>query len=285
MTELTDSGHDAGAPAAEPEEEFVDLAADLDEDLSAEPPPPAPDNRAEPSPSPAAPANGQRPIPNLDQLDPNQASEREKHLLADYTRKTQGIADTRRSQEDQQRRMDQLESRLNSQLAPAHTDDPLAPLRATLNEDEERALDVIQELNKRTLGSQLDQIQQRSGQMETVVKALATHILHSRTEAANSQAAEARELYPDIDAYQEQVSALTAVTNPATTQPYTPSEAYRLIRGIAAERSAQLSASDATVRRGAAATTTPASAVPATPAGGELTTGEVVDGLKQLGFD
>jgi hypothetical protein len=118
-----------------------------------------------------------------------------------------------------------------------------------------------------------------------VIKALAVHLLQNRANESNEAAQAARERYPDIDAYAAQVNALSSVQNPATQRPYTPTEAYELIRGIAAQKSADLSASDQLVRAGAASQTTPASPVPVSPTGGsELSTGEVMDGLKQLGF-
>ena len=205
-------------------------------------------------------------------------------MLADYTRKSQANAEARKANEATAARLQALEARFNAPPAQ-QAQDPLAALRATLTEEESRALDLVQTLNQHTMGSRLETYEQRQAQSENVIKALAVHLLQNRANESNEAAQAARERYPDIDAYAAQVNALSSVQNPATQRPYTPTEAYELIRGIAAQKSADLSASDQLVRAGAASQTTPASPVPVSPTGGsELSTGEVMDGLKQLGF-
>jgi len=294
MTErASDSdGSEVGLSAAA-DEEVVEIGSDLDEDMSHdEPTPRQADNSAGPTTAPVAtdeprPPAQQAPSADLDNLDPNTATDREKHLLADYTRKSQANAEARKANEATAARLEALEARLTAQQAapPAQAQDPLAALRATLTEEESRALDLVQTLNQHTMGSRLETYEQRQAQSENVIKALAVHLLQNRANESNEAAQSAREKYPDIDAYAAQVNALSAVQNPATQRPYTPTEAYELIRGIAAQKSADLSASDQLVRAGAASQTTPASPVPVSPTGGsELSTGEVMDGLKQLGF-
>jgi hypothetical protein len=291
MTErASDSdGSEVGLSAAA-DEEVVEIGSDLDEDMSHdEPTPRQADNSAEPTTAPVAtdeprPPAQQAPSADLDNLDPNTATDRERHLLADYTRKSQANAEARKTNEATAARLQALEARLNAPPAQ-QAQDPLAALRATLTEEESRALDLVQTLNQHTMGSRLETYEQRQAQSENVIKALAVHLLQSRANESNEAAQAARERYPDIDAYAAQVNALSSVQNPATQRPYTPTEAYELIRGIAAQKSADLSASDQLVRAGAASQTTPASPVPVSPTGGsELSTGEVMDGLKQLGF-
>jgi len=291
MTErASDSdGSEVGLSAAA-DEEVVEIGSDLDEDMSHdEPTPRQADNSAEPTTAPVAtdeprPPAQQAPSADLDNLDPNTATDRERHLLADYTRKSQANAEARKANEATAARLEALEARLNAPPAQ-QAQDPLAALRATLTEEESRALDLVQTLNQHTMGSRLETYEQRQAQSENVIKALAVHLLQNRANESNEAAQAARERYPDIDAYAAQVNALSSVQNPATQRPYTPTEAYELIRGIAAQKSADLSASDQLVRAGAASQTTPASPVPVSPTGGsELSTGEVMDGLKQLGF-
>tara|TARA_R110002020_G_scaffold433508_2_gene643598 strand:- start:893 stop:1771 length:879 start_codon:yes stop_codon:yes gene_type:complete len=291
MTErASDSdGSEVGLSAAA-DEEVVEIGSDLDEDMSHdEPTPRQADNSAEPTTAPVAtdeprPPAQQAPSADLDNLDPNTATDRERHLLADYTRKSQANAEARKANEATAARLQALEARLNAPPAQ-QAQDPLAALRATLTEEESRALDLVQTLNQHTMGSRLETYEQRQAQSENVIKALAVHLLQNRANESNEAAQAARERYPDIDAYAAQVNALSSVQNPATQRPYTPTEAYELIRGIAAQKSADLSASDQLVRAGAASQTTPASPVPVSPTGGsELSTGEVMDGLKQLGF-
>jgi|TARA_R100001530_G_scaffold97948_2_gene68102 uncharacterized coiled-coil protein SlyX len=291
MTErASDSdGSEVGLSAAA-DEEVVEIGSDLDEDMSHdEPTPRQADNSAEPTTAPVAtdeprPPAQQAPSADLDNLDPNTATDRERHLLADYTRKSQANAEARKANEATAARLQALEARLNAPPAQ-QAQDPLAALRATLTEEESRALDLVQTLNQHTMGSRLETYEQRQAQSEDVIKALAVHLLQNRANESNEAAQAARERYPDIDAYAAQVNALSSVQNPATQRPYTPTEAYELIRGIAAQKSADLSASDQLVRAGAASQTTPASPVPVSPTGGsELSTGEVMDGLKQLGF-
>jgi len=291
MTErASDSdGSEVGLSAAA-DEEVVEIGSDLDEDMSHdEPAPRQADNSAGPTTAPVAtdeprPPAQQAPSADLDNLDPNTATDRERHLLADYTRKSQANAEARKANEATAARLQALEARLNAPPAQ-QAQDPLAALRATLTEEESRALDLVQTLNQHTMGSRLETYEQRQAQSEDVIKALAVHLLQNRANESNEAAQAARERYPDIDAYAAQVNALSSVQNPATQRPYTPTEAYELIRGIAAQKSADLSASDQLVRAGAASQTTPASPVPVSPTGGsELSTGEVMDGLKQLGF-
>ena len=291
MTErASDSdGSEVGLSAAA-DEEVVEIGSDLDEDMSHdEPTPRQADNSAEPTTAPVAtdeprPPAQQAPSADLDNLDPNTATDRERHLLADYTRKSQANAEARKANEATAARLQALEARLNAPPAQ-QAQDPLAALRATLTEEESRALDLVQTLNQHTMGSRLETYEQRQAQSENVIKALAVHLLQNRANESNEAAQAARERYPDIDAYAAQVNALSSVQNPATQRPYTPTEAYELIRGIAAQKSADLAASDQLVRAGAASQTTPASPVPVSPTGGsELSTGEVMDGLKQLGF-
>ena len=291
MTErASDSdGSEVGLSAAA-DEEVVEIGSDLDEDMSHdEPTPRQADNSAEPTTAPVAtdeprPPAQQAPSADLDNLDPNTATDRERHLLADYTRKSQANAEARKANEATAARLQALEARLNAPPAQ-QAQDPLAASRATLTEEESRALALGQTLNQHTMGSRLETYEQRQAQSENVIKALAVHLLQNRANESNEAAQAARERYPDIDAYAAQVNALSSVQNPATQRPYTPTEAYELIRGIAAQKSADLSASDQLVRAGAASQTTPASPVPVSPTGGsELSTGEVMDGLKQLGF-
>ena len=293
MTErASDSDTGEVGLSAAAEEEPVELGSDLDEDMSHdEPTPRQADNSAEPTTAPVAtdeprPPAQQAPSADLDSLDPTTATDRERHLLADYTRKSQANAETRKSLQATAQRLQAMETRMQQQgTAPAQEQDPLATLRASLTADETRALDLVQTLNEHTMGSRLEAYESRQNQAENVIKALATHLLQGRVQESNQEAQAARDKYPDIDAYTAQVNALTSVSNPATKRAYTPTEAYELIRGIAAQKSAELAVSDNLVRAGAASQTTPASPVPVAPTGGpELSTGEVMDGLKQLGF-
>jgi len=291
MTESTTSdstASEAGAPAAADDDQF-DLAADLDEAIGTEPEPsPQPaDNGAGPA---AAPQRAPDAVPaqqaDLDQIDPNSATERERNLLADYTRKSQHNAEVRRALEAQQGRLDQREARLSARPEPdPNTTDPLSALRATLNEGEQRALDVVQAINEATMGKQLEGFGSRFETVENVVRALATQLIQERTRSANTQADEARAVYPDIDAYADQVNALTAVTNPATKAHYTPQEAYELVRGISASRSAELNQSDTAARVEAAVATQGNSSIPVSDPGGEYSTNQVLTELKKLGFD
>ena len=161
MTErASDSdGSEVGLSAAA-DEEVVEIGSDLDEDMSHdEPTPRQADNSAEPTTAPVAtdeprPPAQQAPSADLDNLDPNTATDRERHLLADYTRKSQANAEARKANEATAARLQALEARLNAPPAQ-QAQDPLAALRATLTEEESRALDIVQTLNQHTMGSRL----------------------------------------------------------------------------------------------------------------------------------
>ena len=187
-------GTESDSAVADAEVE-VDFGADLDEDmLGDEPRPPASDNSAALAPVRGAPDEPRPPasaapqqvanITDLDQLDLTTASEREKHLIADYHRKTQLIGDQRRENHRIAAELRAREDRLIAGERPAsQADDPLAPLKATLNEDDAKALDVIQELNRRTIGTQLEGLVERNQKVEGVLPALVKHQVKNQAEA------------------------------------------------------------------------------------------------------
>jgi len=285
----SDSGPETGTTATESADDSgFDLGLDLDEDLS----PPERSAPAAPSPSPRTP-EPEAPAQSLDldtvEVDklPPELQKMARELKGDYTRKRQGDAEQARQV---QALKEQLETRervhADSLVAGKQgEDDPFAALRSTLTEDEARGLDIVDQIVAAKHGKTVEDLGSRLDQQQTLIQKLALAVVQQAAGSANSAAAAARQQYPDIDQYKDQVNALVAVPNPATGQNYTVTEAYELITGKAQARSNDLAAADLNTRTASARATTATSTAAADPGLGELNPTQLTQGLKDLGFD
>ena len=167
----------------------------------------------------------------------------------------------------------------------ADEDDPFAGIRSGLTEDEARGLDIVDQVVQLKHGKAVESLEARVNAQNQLLQKLTVAMLRQAAAGANQTAAEARQQYPDIDQYKEQVNALTAVVNPATTQRYTPTEAYELVTGRAQVASNNLSLSDLGTRTASARSTTATSTAAADSGTGELNSNELSQGLKSLGFE
>jgi hypothetical protein len=213
-----------------------------------------------------------------------------RQLKGSYTQKSQEVATQRRQNETLQQRL-QLATLQNQQNdlsarvdASSPEEDPFAAVRARLGPDEQGALDIMREVVKTDVGQRVETQGQQVEQLTNAVRQLAVHIVQQSTQAQNTAAQDARRQYPNIDQYQAQVNALTAVPNPATRKNYTPAEAYELLTGISGQKSAQLQAGQKRVRRNAAGNASSTPSVAADNGSGALSEAELASKLEALGL-
>jgi len=213
-----------------------------------------------------------------------------RQLKGSYTQKSQEVAAQRRQNETLQQRL-QMATLQNQQNdlsarvdATSPEEDPFAAVRARLGPDEQGALDIMREVVKTDVGQRVETQGQQVEQLTNAVRQLAVHIVQQSTQAQNTAAQDARRQYPDIDQYQAQVNALTAVPNPATRKNYTPAEAYELLTGISGQKSAQLQAGQKRVRRNAAGNASSTPSVAADNGSGALSETELASKLAALGL-
>tara|TARA_R100000808_G_scaffold24884_1_gene59057 strand:+ start:3476 stop:4360 length:885 start_codon:yes stop_codon:yes gene_type:complete len=292
MTELvqTDSSQEVAAEETT-NDGLIDLGADLDAPaVEAAPvddeslPAGATEARTTDKDAPERPAE----IPNnigdvdVDSL-PAQLQPLAKQLKGRFTQGMQALAGHRRELEAQQQ--ERLEERVNRlETPPQEEPDPLSSLRSTLDQDEQRSLDVISEVSKMTVGKELEAQTEKVAQLTEFVRRIALHLANGATQTANTAASQAREKYPDIDNFADQVNALTGVQNRVTGLNYTPTEAYELIHGISAQQSAQLKEQEDNVRRTATGSLTPPSPVSADSEQGALSEEQLASELRKLGL-
>tara|TARA_R100000808_G_scaffold14341_1_gene33934 strand:+ start:6592 stop:7446 length:855 start_codon:yes stop_codon:yes gene_type:complete len=247
MSEVLDS-QDGQADADVAAPDGFDLAADLIET----------DGSVDSPEEPSAPENGPSPTQeiDLDTLDPSTLPEEHqslaKQLQADYTRKRQADA---QAANERTARLDQLEQRLNERVdllakgEQPQNSDPLSDLRSRLNEEESRAIDVIDQIDQARNGQFREETSKKFDQMTQIIHRLVKMNLSQMGQQAQAEADDLRQQYPDIDRFKPQTDALMGVENPATGQRYTRAEAYRTLTGLAAAESKQLDQQDQKARR------------------------------------
>ena len=287
----SDSDSGTGTTSADSADESFDLGGDLDEDLSSPELPALTDS----SPAPRTTESGV-PAPNVDlettEIDklPPEVQPIARELKGDYTRKRQTDAEVARSVQAREQQVTAREQALMNRAVAANStsadeDDPFAGIRSTLTEDEARGLDIVDQVVQLKHGKAVDDLRAQFDSQQKAIQTLTVAMLRQAAAGANQTAAEARQQYPDIDQYKAQINALTAVVNPATTQRYTPTEAYELVTGRAQVASNNLALSDLGTRTASARSTTGTSTAAADSGIGELNSTELSQGLKSLGFE
>ena len=287
----SDSDSGTGTTSADSADESFDLGGDLDEDLSSPELPALTDS----SPAPRTTESGV-PAPNVDlettEIDklPPEVQPIARELKGDYTRKRQTDAEVARSVQAREQQVTAREQALMNRAVTANSnsadeDDPFAGIRSTLTEDEARGLDIVDQVVQLKHGKAVEDLRAQFDGQQKAIQTLTVALLRQAAAGANQTAAEARQQYPDIDQYKDQVNALTAVVNPATTQRYTPTEAYELVTGRAQVASNNLALSDLGTRTASARSTTGTSTAAADSGIGELNSTELSQGLKSLGFE
>jgi hypothetical protein len=278
MSEILDNQNgQADTDVAAPDE--FELAADLLEDIG---PVDEPLNSA-----PEKESSASQEI-DLDTLDPSTLPEGDqalaKRLQADYTRKRQADA---QAADERTARLDQLEQRLNQRvdlLAKGEQPDadPLSDIRSRLNEDESRAIDVIDQIDNARNGKFREETSQKFNQMTQIIQKLVQMNLGQLGQQAQTEVATLREQYPDIDQFKPQTDALMTVANPATGNRYTRKEAYEALKGLAAAESRKLDQQHQSARR------QPTVARPANMTaamdGGTISDNDLSAAIQSLGF-
>jgi hypothetical protein len=291
----SDSDSGTGTTSADSADESFDLGGDLDEDLSSPELPALTDS----SPAPRTTESvvpGQTADLDTTEIDklPPELRPIARELKGDYTRKRQTDAEAARSVQAfgqqvtaREQQVTAREQAMMDRATPgsADEDDPFAGIRSGLTEDEARGLDIVDQVVQLKHGKAVESLEARVNAQNQLLQKLTVAMLRQAAAGANQTAAEARQQYPDIDQYKEQVNALTAVVNPATTQRYTPTEAYELVTGRAQVASNNLALSDLGTRTASARSTTATSTAAADSGTGELNSNELSQGLKSLGFE
>ena len=232
---------------------------------------------------------------DLDIIDPEKmhtiSPEEAKHLHADYTRKTQSLADERRANAQTALRLQQLEQRLNERVdrlaagdqVSQESQDPFADLRERLDQDEARAVDVIDQIDTIRNGQFRDETNQKIDQLANAMKRVLQLTVQQMGQKAEVETANFRETYSDWDSTLPQRKAMAnKIPTPATGKPYTQAEVHRMVKGLSSQESQQLQQSDRRARR--QPTTLPPSNRPTIDSGGNFTDTELTSAMQDLGF-
>jgi len=287
VTEVAESSDVAATESASPTEGSDDFAADLGGDTSS---------------ASTASSNGQAaafdPSGVTDWARQNKSDvpteyhaviEAAKSQQADYTRKTQDLADQRRQFEQQQQTQQQqilqtLQNQINTQQQPQ--EDPYADLRARLGPDDSNAIDVVRQIIKTEMGTGNDDLKTEMGQLKQGIALLAQQQQVGKVKEAAGQLQEARDKYGEaLDPYAEQIKALIGVPNKNTGANYTVTEAYETVSGVKADEAAALRQADQNTRRTSKRQASGGGQVTVSGEGAPLSDGELVTELKNLGFE
>ena len=212
-----------------------------------------------------------------------------KSQQADYTRKTQDLADQRRQFEQQQQTQQQqilqtLQNQVNTQQQPQ--EDPYADLRARLGPDDSSAIDVVRQIIKTEMGTGNDDLKTEVGQLKQGIALLAQQQQVGKVKEAAGQLQEARDKYGEaLDPFAQQIKALIAVPNPNTGANFTVTEAYETVSGVKADEAAALRQADQNTRRTSKRQASGGGQVTVSGEGAPLSDGELVTELKNLGFE
>tara|TARA_R100000306_G_C4369497_1_gene139259 strand:+ start:656 stop:1516 length:861 start_codon:yes stop_codon:yes gene_type:complete len=223
---------------------------------------------------------------DLSKIDPKTASEPDRALLADYTRKTQQLGELRRQaqhslQEAEQAKQDALQHRVERLENPT-SDDMFADIRSNLSADESNALDVIAQVDDIKNGEFREAVASEVQQLRSMVQRLATVALSNMGQQAQAKVLGLREQYPDIDNFKDHIAALSKVNNPATGKKYSAEEAYKMVNGIAISESQALDNRHRQTRR--QPTTTPPATTATGNGNGQLSDNELTAAMNELGF-
>ena len=287
VTEVAESSDVAATESASPTEGSDDFAADLGGDTSS---------------ASTASSNGQAaafdPSGVTDWARQNKSDvpteyhaviDAAKSQQADYTRKTQDLADQRRQFEQQQQTQQQqilqtLQNQINTQQQPQ--EDPYADLRARLGPDDSSAIDVVRQIIKTEMGTGNDDLKTEMGQLKQGIALLAQQQQVGKVKEAAGQLQEARDKYGEaLDPYAEQIKALIGVPNKNTGANYTVTEAYETVSGVKADEAAALRQADQNTRRTSKRQASGGGQVTVSGEGAPLSDGELVTELKNLGFE
>lgn len=291
MSEAVEVGEpvaEASAPSAAPaEESSFDFGGDLTGDTSP---------KAESSPQGPSTTFNAKSVTNWAAQDKSKVPEQyhavidaAKNQQADYTRKTQDLADQRRSFEQQMQQQNQmiqaLQSQINQSRSQQPQEDPYQDLRNRLGPDESSAIDVVRQIFKTESKSIEDRLS-KLDQLEQGYSNLIQQQQYSKLQSAADQLKQARDQYGDrLDQYASGIKGLIGANNPETGANYTISEAFELLSGEKANQAAQLRQADQNVRRASKRQASSGTSVTVANEGAPLSDAELVAELRNLGFE
>ena len=278
VTEVVESSEVAATESASPTEGSDDFAADLGGDTSSAST--ASSNGQAAAFDPSGVTDWARQDKSDVPTEYHSVIDAAKSQQADYTRKTQDLADQRRQFEQQQQ-----QNQVNyTQQQPQ--EDPYADLRARLGPDESSAIDVVRQIIKTEMGTGNDDLKTEVGQLKQGIALLAQQHQTGRVKEAAGQLQEARDKYGEaLDPYAQQIKALIGVPNPNTGANFTVTEAYETVSGVKADEAAALRQADQTTRRTSKRQASGGAQVTVSGEGAPLSDGELVTELKNLGFE
>ncbi len=214
-----------------------------------------------------------------------------KNQQADYTRKTQDLADQRRQFETQMQQQQQMVNNLqqqvnqNQQQNNPQQNDPYADLRQRLGPDEGAAIDVVRQIFK-TESQGIEDRLAKLDQLEQGYTNLVNQQNQGRIKEAADQLAQAREKYGDrLDAHASGIKGLINAVNPETNQNYSITEAFELLSGEKANQAAALRQADSDTRNNSKRAASSGSTVAVSGEGAPLSDNELVAELRNIGFE
>ena len=214
-----------------------------------------------------------------------------KNQQADYTRKTQDLADQRRQFETQMTQQQQMVNNLqtqvnqNQQQNNPQQNDPYADLRQRLGPDEGAAIDVVRQIFK-TESQGIEDRLAKLDQLEQGYTNLVNQQNQGRIKEAADQLASAREKYGDrLDAHASGIKGLINSTNPETNTNYTITEAFELLSGEKANQAAALRQADSNTRNNSKRTASSGSSVVVSGEGAAISDAELIAEARNLGFE
>jgi chromosome segregation ATPase len=214
-----------------------------------------------------------------------------KNQQADYTRKTQDLADQRRQFETQMQQQQQMVNNLQQQVNQNQNqnnpqqNDPYADLRQRLGPDEGAAIDVVRQIFK-TESQGIEDRLAKLDQLEQGYTNLVNQQNQGRIKEAADQLAQAREKYGDrLDAHASGIKGLINATNPDTGKNYSITEAFELVSGEKANQAAALRQSDSNTRNNSKRAASSGSTVVVSGEGAPLSDNELVAELRNIGFE
>tara|TARA_R100000008_G_scaffold51291_1_gene30849 strand:- start:1248 stop:2126 length:879 start_codon:yes stop_codon:yes gene_type:complete len=289
VTEQAETVAQDSTPAAAPVDEPVSFGSDLTQDTS---------SSAENTSSDNSNSFDASSVTNWATQDKSAVPEQYHSVIdaaksqqADYTRKTQDLADQRRQFETQMQQQQQMVNNLqtqvnqNQQQNNQQQNDPYADLRQRLGPDEGAAIDVVRQIFK-TESQGIEDRLAKLDQLEQGYTNLVNQQNQSRVREAADQLAQAREKYGDrLDAHASGIKGLINSTNPETNTNYTITEAFELLSGEKANQAAALREADSNTRKTSKRAASSGSSVVVSGEGAAISDAELIAEARNLGFE
>ena len=206
-----------------------------------------------------------------------------KRLQADYTRKTQDLADQRRQQESEQAKLSDMQREWANRVqavAPAPQElDPVQQLRMQSTDEENKAMDFMDfYVEQRT--------QQKFSELESRYNTLVDRMQRSEAMIGpTTQRLQERERSEAVAKTSSAVAEAIEAHGEDVRNPNTVKEAYEKAAGITAGTAASLRATDKQARRSSKNALRPSASAGSSEGGSALTDNEVLSKLQGLGFE